>query len=142
MSPLVPTVPSVLTRNARTLLAIASITWFGVLCFSASLTPNAIVLSDEAGYLLPILYGSNADNYQQLVHCASVSVLSLFLDLFVLAVGQSSRKRQDTKRGLRRGDGSTRIRGGTALPRHPGCRCICRSRDALADQFVRALRDA
>lgn len=64
MSPLVLTVTSALMRNARILLAIACITWVAVLCFVASLTPNAFVFSDEAGYLLPILYGSNADNYQ------------------------------------------------------------------------------
>lgn len=64
ISPTLTLTPSS-ARNAQILLAIACITWFAVLCFGAYLTPNAFVFGDEAGYLLPILYGSHADNYQR-----------------------------------------------------------------------------
>ncbi len=63
-SRLAPTVGPDLARNARLLLAAACIVWFVLLCFVASLTPNAFVV-DETGYLLPILYGFNAENYQR-----------------------------------------------------------------------------
>ncbi len=56
---------SVLTRNARLVLPIACIAWFVVLCFVATLRLNTFSVADEAGYLLPILYGFDAENYQR-----------------------------------------------------------------------------
>lgn len=65
MSRLVLTATSVLTRNARTVLAIAGVALFVILCFVATLRLNAFSVSDEAGYLLPILYGFDAENYRR-----------------------------------------------------------------------------
>jgi hypothetical protein len=50
------------TRNARIVLAMACIAWFVILCFIATLRLNAFSVADEAGYLLPILYGFDAEN--------------------------------------------------------------------------------
>lgn len=52
-------------RHARIVLAIACITWFVILCFVATLRANVFSVADEAGYLLPILYGFKAENYQR-----------------------------------------------------------------------------
>ena len=59
------TATSALARNARTLLAIGCIAWFVILCFVATLRLNAFSVADEAGYLLPILYGFDAEKYHR-----------------------------------------------------------------------------
>jgi phosphoglycerol transferase len=46
-------------------LAIACIAWFVILCFIATLRLNAFSVADEAGYLLPILYGFDAEKYHR-----------------------------------------------------------------------------
>jgi hypothetical protein len=51
-----------LQRNARALFVSVCIVWFAVLCVAATVTPQAFV-SDESGYLLPVLYGWDLSNY-------------------------------------------------------------------------------
>jgi len=46
-------------------LAIACIAWFVILCFVATLRANVFSVADEAGYLLPILYGFDAEKYHR-----------------------------------------------------------------------------
>ena len=57
--------PAPTVRNARAVLAIACIAWFVFLCFAATLRSTVFSVADEAGYLLPILYGFDAENYQR-----------------------------------------------------------------------------
>ncbi len=64
-SPLILTATSALTRNASMVLAIACIAWFVILCLVATLRLNTFSVADEAGYLLPLLYGFDAESYQR-----------------------------------------------------------------------------
>lgn len=50
-------------RHAGWFLAAVGAIWFIMLLASANYTKQAFVFGDEAGYLLPILYGANASNY-------------------------------------------------------------------------------
>jgi phosphoglycerol transferase len=47
------------------LLALAACVWCGILFVSARATPNAFVFGDEAGYFLPIIFGTSPANYQR-----------------------------------------------------------------------------
>jgi hypothetical protein len=53
------------TRHPVASLTVICLAWFTTLSFVASLTPNGIVFGDEAGYLLPTLFGADAHNYQR-----------------------------------------------------------------------------
>lgn len=64
MPKLVIKIKSALVQNARTSLAAVCLIWFLVLSFSVSLTPYAFVV-DETGYLLPTLYGWDAESIQR-----------------------------------------------------------------------------
>lgn len=63
--------PSVMIRSDSTkpfipaLLAVAACLWCAVVFFSARSTPNAFVFGDEAGYFLPIIFGTSPANYQR-----------------------------------------------------------------------------
>ena len=52
-------------RNAPHLLILVSLVWFFILSFVAITSPFVIVLSDEAGYFLPSIFGSGPNNYLQ-----------------------------------------------------------------------------
>jgi len=114
-SPLILTATSALTRNASIVLAIACIAWFVILCFVATLRANVFSVADEAGYLLPILYGFDAEKYHRWSILGAYPSYLLFLGLFVPATAWPSCKRQDVKRRIYCCDGDTRICGGTAL---------------------------
>lgn len=47
------------------LLALAACVWGCILFFSVYATPDAFVFGDEAGYFLPILFGTSPANYQR-----------------------------------------------------------------------------
>ena len=46
-------------------LAVFAVAWFALVATSASMTPFPLVLSDEASYLLPTLFGYRAENYER-----------------------------------------------------------------------------
>ncbi len=46
-------------------LAVFAVAWFAFVATSASMTSFPIVLSDEANYLLPTLFGYRAENYER-----------------------------------------------------------------------------
>jgi hypothetical protein len=52
-----------LPADARVVLTAVGAVWFGILVLSAFATPFPIVMSDEAGHLLPTLLGSGRENY-------------------------------------------------------------------------------
>ena len=47
------------------LLALAACVWCCILFVSVRATPNAFVFGDEAGYFLPIIFGTSPTNYQR-----------------------------------------------------------------------------
>lgn len=47
------------------LLALAACVWCCILFVSVRATPNAFVFGDEAGYFLPIIFGTSPENYQR-----------------------------------------------------------------------------
>jgi hypothetical protein len=51
-------------RNVLVGLFLIGCLWFVAVGYSASVTKNAFVFGDEAGYFLPIIFGSSPNNYQ------------------------------------------------------------------------------
>ncbi len=62
--PAISTTDTTIRTAVIPLFAISAI-WFLCLAWSVQLTPQAFVFADEAGYLLPSLFGGSAENYER-----------------------------------------------------------------------------
>ena len=96
---------------------------------------------DEAGYLLPILFGADASNYARCPYC-SLSFILVFLVVFAVACKRDLYQRETVKRGIDSSDGFSHICAGKTVFNRTLCRSICGNSNNFAHQFLRALHYA